>query len=136
MDWSTLSGLYSNVDDYTGQLRALEDYHRQQPDSAAVSFVLAYHYLTCGHLEAAANQLDNVLRANPQDLVAKRLLQALPLEQDSASAEQLAQKSDLSVPDLPETQEVTLDVSMFYGTWNSKNQAGTTFKLDLKDLLA
>ena len=34
MDWTTLSGLYPNVETYTGQLRALEDRCRQDPKAA------------------------------------------------------------------------------------------------------
>ena len=33
-DWTTLSGMYPDVDTYTRQLRALEAYVRSNPDSA------------------------------------------------------------------------------------------------------
>jgi tetratricopeptide (TPR) repeat protein len=139
MDWSTMAGVYASVDTYTAQLRALEDFHRQNPDNAATSFVLAYHYLTCSHLEAAANQLDNVLRINPQDLVAQRLLQALPLEQSApagAAQQQTADKQALAVPDLPAADAAkvqSLDVAGFYGTWNATNANGTAFKVTLNE---
>ena len=42
---------------YTTQLRALEDYCRAHKNSASARFVLAYHYLTQGHIEAAASML-------------------------------------------------------------------------------
>ena len=47
-DWLTLISLYGNPDTYTQQLRALESYVTQNPNSAAGRFVLAYHYLTAG----------------------------------------------------------------------------------------
>ena len=40
-DWTTMIGLYQDVDVYTQQLRALEAYRNQHPDSAAARFVLA-----------------------------------------------------------------------------------------------
>ena len=48
-DWTTLSGMYPDVDTYTGQLRALEAYVKANPDSAQARFVLAYQYLSQGH---------------------------------------------------------------------------------------
>ena len=57
MDWTTLSGLYGDVEAYTAQLRALEAYCQQKPDDAAARFVLAYHYLVAGHDDAAVEQL-------------------------------------------------------------------------------
>ncbi len=48
-DWTTLSGMYPDVDTYTAQLRALEAYVKANPDSAQGRFVLAYQYLAQGH---------------------------------------------------------------------------------------
>ena len=77
MDWTTLSGLYPDVETYTGQLRALEDRCRQDPKAAAPRFVLAYHYLVAGHKDAAVAQLKAVLALEPGDRVARRLLTSL-----------------------------------------------------------
>ena len=55
-DWTTLSGLYADVNTYTGQLRALEAYVRSNPDSAQAHFVLAYQYLAQGHDPEAVAQ--------------------------------------------------------------------------------
>ena len=63
MDWTTLSGLYGNVEAYTAQLRALEAYCKQKPDDAAAHFVLAYQYLVAGYDDAAAEQLKRVVAA-------------------------------------------------------------------------
>src|SRR5262249_41982627 len=43
-DWSTLVNLYPNVNIYTSQLRALEAYVKENPQSAPARFVQAYHY--------------------------------------------------------------------------------------------
>ena len=77
MDWTTLIGLYPDVETYTGQLRALEDRCRQDPKAAAPRFVLAYHYLVAGHKDAAVAQLKALLALEPGDRVARRLLASL-----------------------------------------------------------
>ncbi len=77
MDWTTLSGLYGSVDAYTDQLRKLEAFCRANPDNAAGSFVLAYHYLVGGYADMAAEALRVVVARQPGDVVAKRLLDSL-----------------------------------------------------------
>lgn len=77
MDWTTLSGLYDDVDDYTQQLRNLEAACRADQLSAANHFVLAYHYLVGGHADLAADALEVVVEQQPGDAVAKRLLDAI-----------------------------------------------------------
>ena len=47
-DWTTLSGMYPDVDTYTAQLRDLEAYVKANPNSAHARFVLAYQYLCRG----------------------------------------------------------------------------------------
>ena len=80
MDWTTLSGLYGSVDAYTDQLRKLEEFCKAHPDDAASSFVLAYHYLVGGHADIAAEALKVVVAKQPNDVVAKRLLEAIERE--------------------------------------------------------
>ena len=77
MDWTTVFGLYPDVETYTGQLRALEDRCRRDPKAAAPRFVLAYHYLVAGHKDAAVAQLEAVVASEPGDRVARRLLASL-----------------------------------------------------------
>ncbi len=77
MDWTTMSGLYADADDYTPQLRKLEEFCRANPDNAAGHFVLAYHYLVGGHRDLAVEALKVVMAKQPNDAVAKRLLEAL-----------------------------------------------------------
>jgi len=77
MDWTTMSGLYGSVDGYTEQLRKLEAFCQVHGDDAAAHFVLAYHYLVGGHADLAADALRVVVAAQPSDVVAKRLLEAI-----------------------------------------------------------
>ena len=87
-DWTTLIGLYPSVDVYTAQLRALEDYCDGHADSATARFVLAYHYLTEGHTDAAVGMLKEVVALKPGDTLSAKLLRQLdpPKEQPAPAA--------------------------------------------------
>jgi tetratricopeptide (TPR) repeat protein len=85
MDWTTLSGLYGNVDDYTQQLRRLEAHCKTDPRDAAARFVLAYHYLVTGHAKQAVDALRVVVAQQPRDATAKRMLEALAPAEDPAT---------------------------------------------------
>jgi tetratricopeptide (TPR) repeat protein len=76
-DWATLSGFYPDVSVYTGQLRALEQYVQSNPDVVEARFVLAYHYMSCGHTDAAASQFQKVAKLNPQDHLSAQLAAAM-----------------------------------------------------------
>ena len=66
-NWSTLVGLYPDVDTYTNQLRALEAYVRTNPSSASGQFLLAYQYLAQGNNDAAGAQFQKVAELVPTD---------------------------------------------------------------------
>ncbi len=77
MDWTTMSSLYGNADDYTAQLRKLEQYCREHNNDAAAYFVLGYQYLTLGSKDDAIKALQVVVENQPKDVTAKRMLEAL-----------------------------------------------------------
>jgi predicted Zn-dependent protease len=79
-DWQTMHALYADVATYTEQLRALEAYQRANPQSPEASFVLAYHYLVLGHLDAAIRKVENVVKLLPQSQLSSELLTALRAE--------------------------------------------------------
>lgn len=80
-DWATMVGLYPNVETYTNQLRALENFARNNPRSASSRFVLAYHYMTQGFPQEAATTLKEVLTLQPNDQGAANLLKMLEPQQ-------------------------------------------------------
>jgi tetratricopeptide (TPR) repeat protein len=125
-DWTTLSGLYADIDTYTKQLRALEDYIKQNPDAADARFVLAYHYLTAGHSAEAATQLQKVVAANPKDQVATQLLQML------TGPEGLPGTSP-EPPPAPEagTEGPSIPAADLAGTWAAKGPNNAQFQLQL-----
>jgi len=81
--WETLVGLYADTSTYTEQLRALEGYVRANPTDAAAMFLLAYHYITMGHLTEAVTMLERVSKKLPDDQLTDQLLTAL--RQDAPS---------------------------------------------------
>ncbi|HEY1376306.1 MAG TPA: tetratricopeptide repeat protein [Gemmataceae bacterium] len=76
-DWKTLGTLYPNVEIYTNQLRALEVARNQNPKAAELYFLLGYHYLTCGHQEAALESFRRAADLQPKDAVAAALVATL-----------------------------------------------------------
>jgi tetratricopeptide (TPR) repeat protein len=86
MNWTSLVGLYSDVDTYTNQLRALEAAVRSNPNSPSNQFLLAYHYLVQGHELNAAAQFEKVSKLEPSDQLSASFVKALrkPAEQPAA----------------------------------------------------
>ena len=76
-DWTTLIGLYPDVETYTAQLRALEAYCNASPRAASARFVLAALYLTQNSTSAAAARLREVVALQPQDKLSSQLLAAI-----------------------------------------------------------
>jgi tetratricopeptide (TPR) repeat protein len=90
-DWTTMITLYADPETYTQQLRALEANVKQNANSAAARFVLAYHYLTGEHADAAVRQLKLVIAQQPKDTLSAQLIQQLEHPQQQAGAAGVAQ---------------------------------------------
>ena len=73
-DWTTMVGLYPGIDVYTAQLRKLESFVRANPSSTSAQFVLAYHYLTQGHIDEAVGQLRQIVARAPDDKLSAQLI--------------------------------------------------------------
>lgn len=130
-DWTTLSGMYSNVDLYTTQLRALESFTKSNPNDAPSEFLLAYHYLSCGHTDAAIRHLQQVVTLMPNDRVAADILQMLqpPTVDDAkaaANAPPVAAETELP-PIIP------VDPKTLVGNWKASRPDGSTFSLNMTD---
>jgi tetratricopeptide (TPR) repeat protein len=127
-DWTTLISLYPNVDVYTQQLRALEAHIKANPDDAAALFVLAYQYLTAGHADAAARQLAKVVRLQPQDRVAKALLDSL---QGGGSSGAGTPPPPAAVAE--EQPEADIPAEFLLGTWTASGPDRQKFTLKLSE---
>jgi tetratricopeptide (TPR) repeat protein len=124
-DWTTLSALYPNVEIYTAQLRALEDYVRANPNDPAACFLLAYQYLTCGYTDNAAAQLKDVVKLNPKDTLSSQLLQGLT---DKEPAPMVA--AEQAGPEERVTAKPVAAASLT-GSWKAARPDGSTFALTL-----
>lgn len=123
-DWTTMSGLYPSVDVYTTQLRALEQFQRDQPDDPAGHLILAYHYLTAGHTDEAMDQLKILDRLTPNDPVVRSL--RLQIDPDA----EVTVEEKQSVPPLEANLVKKADV---LGEWTATRDDGSTFGLKLTD---
>lgn len=131
-DWTTLIGLYPSVDVYTTQLRALENYRDEHPDSAAARFVLAYHYLTEGHTEAAVGELKKVVALQPQDSVASGLLATLQAGAPTAGSNESpgAPPTPAAAASQPESGP-PVTMAELAGSWTAQPAQGTSIVLGL-----
>jgi tetratricopeptide (TPR) repeat protein len=118
-DWKTLSGLYSSIDVYKSQLRALETASDEDPKSAALQFLLGYHYLTCGHEENALKAFRRTAELQPQDLVAASLLATLS-PRDAQPAK---------TPAAPTPKDVPSD--SIVGNWTATGKGESKYSMSL-----
>jgi tetratricopeptide (TPR) repeat protein len=121
-DWTTLSSLYGNVADYTTQLRALEKFVKENPKSSDGHFLLAYHYLTAGHADAAHAQLLQVDKLMPKDRLVTQLL-TLTTKPDEAKSE--------PTPKPPLDDDKLIKSDQLVGTWTAPGSGGSKFQLTL-----
>jgi hypothetical protein len=84
-NWSTLVGLYPDVDTYTNQLRALEAAVRSNRSSTPPRFLLAYHYLVQGNNEAAGTEFADVVKLEPKDQLSASFATALTKAKESTA---------------------------------------------------
>ena len=122
-DWTTMIGLYPQVDIYTEQLRKLETFVTDNPDDNAGLLVLSYQYITAGHDDAAATELKRLVDLTPTDPVAIQLL--------------LGVDPDAKIPDppkevLPPQPTAKIAKDQLDGSW-SADRDGREFEMDLKE---
>jgi len=117
-DWTTVSSFYPDIDIYTDQLRALEQYVDAKPNEAEARFLLAYHYMTEGHADAAARQLKAVVELNPKDQLSAQLLTTLTTKEAAAQP-------------APKTPAKPVEAGALVGTWKAKRSDGVVITLNL-----
>ena len=124
-DWTTMSGLYPNVDVYAQQLRELEGFTKSNPSSADGSFLLGYHYLTMGHKEASGRYFLLALQQLPGD---KLLTQLVGMTPQKGQAVKTPPPTPPAPIDL--APEKILSVENMVGTWKASSSEAQ-FELSL-----
>jgi tetratricopeptide (TPR) repeat protein len=119
-DWTTMYNLYGDIDVYTGQLRKLEDYCRNNKESAEAYFVLGYHYLTMDKKDLAIRMYQVVAKLAPNDKVTKQLLEGLG-----------AQPVTESTPVEKENATPAIPAEKLAGNWKAGGPNNTSFTLDM-----
>jgi len=136
-DWTTVAGLYSNVDAYTRQLRELEAYCKAHDNAASARFLLASLYLTQGSNEAALNMLKKVVALKPNDTLSAQLISGLAPPASATTtaeappppaADQPSQNANEPGPALPEGPIP----AKLTGAWTANPAQGVTITLELK----
>lgn len=125
-NWRTMANLYPSTRDYEVQLRALERFRNEHPNDASSRFVLAYHYLVTGSTEAAQSQLERVVKLEPNDQVAARLLRGLTGETANAPP----QPPPVALQPVAPMPDLEADLA---GNWKATREDGSTFQLDISE---
>jgi tetratricopeptide (TPR) repeat protein len=122
-DWTTMISLYPDLNTYTGQLRALEEFVKANPESPDAAFLVGYHYQTMNHADAAAKYFQIALKLLPED---KLLKQLVPM----TSPQQKPQGSAPPAPPPILPAEKVLKAEQLVGNWKATAQ-NKTFELKL-----
>jgi tetratricopeptide (TPR) repeat protein len=126
-DWTTLISLYSSVDVFTTQLRALEQYCTEHRDSACGRFVLAYLYLTEGQTDPAVEMLRQVVALKPKDSLSAKLLRQLDPSLDKSTTAAPATGAPT-----PAADTTPPEGAMIGGTWRAQPTADTAITLTIQ----
>lgn len=128
-DWTTLISLYPDGDTYTGQLRTLEQYINENPRQPEARFLLAYHYLICGHTQDATAELKAAVQLNPKDQLSAQLLSSLTAPQNAGQPDAHPGVQPAPAQPMPEAQAI--DPASLIGDWKATRPDGSTFALSL-----
>lgn len=134
-NWTTVSGLYPRTATYTEQLRELENYVKANPKSADSRFVLAYHYMVCGHTDEAVRQFGQLVKLQPDDQLSAQLAKLLGGDAEGKAAGQPRQANApvAESPAVKPTAPEAIDAAKLVGKWNARRADGTAFMLELTD---
>src|SRR5262249_34431374 len=98
-DWTTLSSLYGDQEEFPRQLRGLEAAGRQNPNSAVLAFLRGYHYTTGRHFDAGVKEFQTAGKLLPGDdlIPALAVLISGGIEKTAHDAEAAAPTSPASI---------------------------------------
>jgi tetratricopeptide (TPR) repeat protein len=120
-DWATMMALYKRKSSYETHLRNLEKHCKSKPKEAASHLVLAYHYLTATHTDAAKRELEALVRLTPDDPIAKDLLAMIEAPEEEAEPEE-----EKPVPPLPKSFRLK-------GSWTATKPNGDKMAVSIAE---
>jgi tetratricopeptide (TPR) repeat protein len=124
-DWTTMASLYPSIDVYTAQLRKLEAFVTANPSSTGGRFVLAYHYLTQGNIDAAVARFKEVVALAPQDTLSAQLVKQFS-KPGTVSGTQPASPA-------PTATAAQVKKGNLRGSWTARPTNDTTIRLNVAD---
>ncbi|MDF1658584.1 MAG: tetratricopeptide repeat protein, partial [Verrucomicrobiales bacterium] len=129
-DWSTMIQLYGNADDYTNQLRKLEDYAKANDDSAPPQFLLGYHYMIGTYLDEAEEAFSKAAELMPADTVAAEMAALAASSTTSGDETETAGTGEeVAGPETP----TAVELEQILGSWESDNGENGVVTLSLTD---
>jgi tetratricopeptide (TPR) repeat protein len=137
-DWTTLASRYTDQEEYPRQLRALEAFHKEHPDSAAAALLRAYHYTTCRHYEAAVKQFQTTVKLLPNDELVPALaaLVAGAVEKSSSDVvpEGVSNPTPAASTRTPQNQDnQPIAKARLVGDWKAFRGGSTAIQLKFRD---
>jgi tetratricopeptide (TPR) repeat protein len=130
-DWPTMSSLYTHVEEYTAQLRALETFTKEHVEDAGAQFLLGYHYMTLGYPENAAREFEAVVKLQPKDRVAQDLLNLVEKPKQGEPEPTPKSGEPITEADAKEETPPPIMGDKLSGDWTASREDGAKFKLDL-----
>lgn len=124
-DWTTMISLYPSAETYTNQIRDLEAFVKANAKSPDGHFLLAYHYQTMGHEDAAAKHFQDALALLPDDKLLKQLVaMTAPPEKTP--------KPETTTPPPAVGSEKSLKSEQLIGNW-AASSGDSSFELSLSE---
>jgi hypothetical protein len=145
-DWPTLIRLYPNMNVYMNHLQALAAYTAANNQSAASRFVLAYHYLTQGHRDAALKRFKEVVALKPNDRLSAWFVGQLETGAESQPGAAITTAAEPAKPPQPTEPNATQPTNTttsagtplpegatISGTWTAHPTADTSVTLTIQE---
>ncbi|SIO65797.1 Tetratricopeptide repeat-containing protein [Singulisphaera sp. GP187] len=128
-DWTTMIGLYPDVETYTSHIRALEAAIRVNPTSASNRFVLAYQYMVQDHIEQARQQFQEVVKLQPRDELAAQFAKLLA---PASEAPAVAATEPVPANEPDPMHQPTPPPAALVGTWKAKPTPDVSIELTVQ----
>lgn len=149
-NWTTMIAEFGSLEVYNRSLGALREHLRTPQHTSAGHFVIAYHYLSQGHSDAARVHFQRASEGEPRDQVSRLMIDLLPDPKSSgppaaviaetpeeavSAVEQPPIEDEDNVAEKQEelAAEVARAAAPYLGQWNSRGAAGEPISVEFLD---